>query len=179
MWVNKLLYSCDKILLGGEKGRNYWYTARTNLKKEKAYYVKLVSCTATPHRKHSCIAPFKLRSIKWNLIYNGQKANRSLPRNNESEKRIYGVQGYQEPLECDKEGSCHYGGGKGVKGGSTQSNAHQIDTLTMRNLPKTEEELSSQTEGLRQVCHHFRQLICLSHGTLFMKWCSPASRAGG
>lgn len=74
--------------------------------------------------------------------------------------------GTQESLECDKEGSCHYGGGKGVKGGSTHSNAHQIDTLTMRNLPQTEEELSSQTEGLRQVRHHFRQLICFSHGTL-------------
>lgn len=34
------------------------------------------------------------------------------------------MQGHQEPLECDKEGSCHYSGGKGVKGGSTHSNAH-------------------------------------------------------
>lgn len=80
------------------------------------------------------------------------------------------MQGHQEPLECDKEGSCHYGGDKGVKGGSTHSNAHQIDTLTMRNLPWTEEELSSQTVGLRQVCHHFPAAnLLLPQHSLFMK----------
>lgn len=41
-----------------------------------------------------------------------------------------------------------------MEGGSTHGNTHQIDTSNMRNLPSTEEELSSQTERLRQVCHH-------------------------
>lgn len=90
------------------------------------------------------------------------------------------MQGHQEPLEGDKEGSCDYSGGKGVKGGSTHSNAHQIDTLTMRNLPRTEEELSSQTAGLRKVCHHFPAAnLLLPRQSLFMRRYSPASRAGG
>lgn len=89
------------------------------------------------------------------------------------------MQEHQEPLECDK-GSCHYGGGKGVKGGSTHSNAHQIDTSTIRNLLWTEEELSSETKGLRQVCHHFPAAnLLLPWYSLFMKWYSPASRAEG
>lgn len=66
-----------------------------------------------------------------------------------------------------------------MKGGSTHSNAHQIDTLTMRNLPRTEEELSNQTAGLRQVCHHFPAAnLLLPRQSLFMRRYSPASRAG-
>lgn len=75
---------------------------------------------------------------------------------------------YREAQECDT-GSCHYAGGKEVKGGSTQS-TQQIDTSNM-HICWTEEELSSQTAGLRQVCHHFLSAnLLLLWRSPFMKW---------
>lgn len=69
-----------------------------------------------------------------------------------------------------KAGVIHYAGGKDVKGGSTHTEFAANRHLKYAQFT-LEEELSSQTEGLRQVYHHFLLAnLLLPWLSPFMKW---------
>lgn len=120
-----------------------------------------------PHPAESTcyMTPFTLNSIKWNLIYSGQKASQLLPRNNESEctgKLRSVIKADVIRLVARMWRVVH------------TWRTQQTDTSIMHNLPWAEKQLWSQTEGLRQgrqVCHNFWSANpLLPRHSPFMKW---------